>query len=70
MNRNIIAAIIVAVGLVRAAFLLTGRYYVLRVSADTVVRLDRWTGETKVVEAKVKPWWDDYETANPATNSN
>ena len=50
MNRNIIAALILATGLIAAALLHSGRYYVLRVDGDTVVRVDRWTGETKIIE--------------------
>lgn len=52
MKSNIIAAAILAVGLIIAAFLHTGRYYVMRVDADTVVRVDRWTGKTKVIETE------------------
>lgn len=49
MKSNIVAALIIAVGLVVAAFLHSGRYYVLRVDSVTVVRVDRWTGKTQII---------------------
>jgi hypothetical protein len=52
MKQNVLAAAILAVGLVLAAFLFAGRYYVLKVDSDTVVSVDRWTGKTKIIEVE------------------
>jgi len=48
MKQNIIAAAILAVGLIVASFLLAGRYSLLRWDDRQVVRLDHWTGEIKI----------------------
>jgi hypothetical protein len=47
VNRNIVAAIIVAGGLITAAFLSSGRYVVTRLDQQTLARTDRWTGDTQ-----------------------
>ena len=49
MKHNITAAVILSVGLIAAAFLYSGRYYVLVAGSDVAVRVDRWTGETKMI---------------------
>lgn len=67
MKSNIIAAAILAVGLVVAAFIYKGRYYVLIVDSGTMVRVDRWTGEAKVIET-VDGWV--IERGAGANNSN
>ena len=38
--------------LIAAAFLHTGRYYVLTVDKGVAVRVDRWTGETKRIDVE------------------
>ena len=58
MKHNIIAAIIIAVGLIVAAFLFTGRYYLVRLDEQTLARLDRWTGHVKVYDCS-SPWFCD-----------
>ena len=52
MKHNIIAATIVALGLIVAAFLYSGRYYVLALDSGVAVKVDRWTGETKIIETE------------------
>jgi len=47
MKHNIIAAVILAAGLVLAAFVFSGRYYVLVLDEGTAIRVDRWTGEMR-----------------------
>jgi hypothetical protein len=47
MKSNVIAAAILAAGLVLAAFLFSGRYYVLVLEEGTAIRVDRWTGEMR-----------------------
>lgn len=49
MNRNIIAALILAVGLIAAAFLYAGRYHFIRVDKCTVAKADRFTGKVERV---------------------
>ena len=69
MNRNIMAAIIVAAGLVAAAFLYSGRYYVLVLESGSAIRVDRWTGQTKMIcTASSRAACDDadWETVTPA----
>jgi hypothetical protein len=56
MKHNVVAAIIVAIGLVVAAFVHTGRYYIVAVGGGKAVRVDRWTGKTKVVSANGPDW--------------
>jgi len=45
MKQNIIAAVIIAIGLIAAGFLYGGRYYFIRLDECTVARGDRFTGE-------------------------
>lgn len=49
MKGNIIAATILAVGLVLAAFLYSGRYSVVVLDKGVALRVDRWTGETEII---------------------
>ena len=53
MKHNIIAAAILGICLVVAAFIYKGRYYVLIVNSGTVVRVDGWTGDTKIIDPTV-----------------
>jgi hypothetical protein len=48
MKHNIIAAIVLAIGLIAAALIYTGRYYAVRLDAETIARMDRWTGDFTV----------------------
>ncbi len=62
MKHNIIAAAILALGLVVAAFLFTGRYYFIRLNECEIARGDKWTG--RIINDRVShdqkrcPWWD------------
>jgi hypothetical protein len=64
--KNIIAASILAVGLIVAAFLHSGRYYVLVLEQGVAVRVDRWTGSTKIINSDDE-WWT---VATSSTGSN
>jgi hypothetical protein len=48
MKANIIAAVIIAVGIVMAGFVIGGRYQITRVDEYTTHRIDRWTGALAV----------------------
>jgi len=50
MKLNIVAAAILALGLVVAAFIFSGRYYFLRLDQCTVARGDRLTGSVEVIQ--------------------
>lgn len=70
MKTNIIAASILAAGLIVATILHTGRYYVLAVESGVVIKVDRWTGKIKMICSG--PGWtacDDAEFAR-IENSN
>jgi hypothetical protein len=45
MKHNVISAIILALGLIVAALVYSGRYYFVRLNDCTVARGDRWTGK-------------------------
>lgn len=49
MKRNVIAAIVLGICLIAAAFLYAGRYYFIRVDKCTVAKADRFTGEVERV---------------------
>ena len=49
MRYNIIAATILALGLVLATVAYSGRYYFVRLNECTVARGDRWTGSVEAV---------------------
>lgn len=51
MKQNVIAAAILAFGLIVAAFLFAGRYTMTRLDENTVARVDRWTGRMTVCSA-------------------
>lgn len=55
MNQSTVAAAILAIGLLGAAFLFGGRYQIVRVSDDSVMRLDKWGGEVSICAQ----WEDD-----------
>ena len=48
MHHNVIAAAIIAFGLIVAAFMLGGRYTMVRTNDFGIVRLDRWTGTASI----------------------
>ena len=56
MKYNIVAAVVLALGLIGAAFLYGGRYYFIRLDRTHIVKADRWTG--KVTAVTVKDEWD------------
>ena len=57
MKQNIVAATILAVGLIFAAFVASGgRYYFIRLDAEHVARGDRWTGKVETVTVRDKKW--------------
>lgn len=58
MKNNIVAAFIVALGLVTAAFVNSGRYYALVANQNTVVTVDRWTGRTDQINTSTDPFND------------
>ena len=58
MKHNIIAAVILAVGLVLAAFVHSGRYYVVVLEEGAAVRVDRWTGKTMIIHDRTE-WWEE-----------
>jgi hypothetical protein len=60
MKENVFAAIILSIGVIAAAFVHAGRYYALVANGNTVVRVDRWTGETKVIVTNGE-WWREFE---------
>lgn len=45
MRSNIIAAVILAVGLIVGGFLAGGRYSMHVIDSQTAIRLDHWTGD-------------------------
>jgi len=51
MKHNIIAAVILGICLIVAAFLFGGRYYFIRSDKCIVIRGDRWTGETEFINS-------------------
>ena len=65
MKHNIIAAAILASGLVLAAFVHSGRYYAIAADKGVIARVDRWTGETKIITTN-SAWWNDpaFSTQN------
>lgn len=64
MKHNIIAAAILAVALVIAAFLHAGRYYLVAVGNGSAVRIDRWTGKTKSIDTAKNGDWDFVTGSN------
>lgn len=56
MKSNIIAAAILALGLVAAGFMIGGRYYFMRLDTEFVARGDRWTGSVEVVCVGEDAW--------------
>lgn len=55
MKHHIIAAVIVALGLITAAFLLRDRY-TMTSHGDQIVRMDRWTGSITACSADYGSW--------------
>jgi hypothetical protein len=56
MKSNIIAASILGICLVVAAFIFSGRYYFVRLEQCTVARGDRWTGKVEAVALEACKW--------------
>ena len=46
MKQNIIAAALLGICLIVAAFVHTGRYYALAIGDGEAIKVDRWTGKT------------------------
>ena len=59
--KNIIAASILGVCLIVAAFIFSGRYYVIAVDKGVAVRVDRWTGKTETIRTNTE-WWEEFES--------
>jgi len=71
MNANVVAATILAIGLVAGGFLAGGRYSISQLDANHVAKLDRWTGGLEVCQVSwnTKPtcaWeWEYIDQPTP-----
>jgi len=70
MKQNIIAASIIALGLIVAGALEGGRYYVVRLDNHRIVRMNRWTGDVKIIDAAAQSEFDPFAAVFGTSNSN